>query len=150
MCTILQQFVIVKSLLHGSVILLTDASLRCSGTWGTTVFYLPYGFAVHNLIVRENTSIIGRTWKDGMVYSHHLCVAGSSANISTLKAFVQPALVTITPPGLPPNGQTLNYIWYIGGITLHSPPRIEVWLCDSSCDARRFPKTVQINASFIL
>jgi hypothetical protein len=116
---------------------------------GTTNFYLPPGATTHGLIVRQLATVKDNVLTEELVYVHYSCKSTVGAATSPLlDAFVCPARLNITPPGLPSGGQSLQYVWQLRGAGA-GVCEVEVWLCGAMCRRCKFIEAHSHHSPFI-
>ena len=108
---------------------------------GTTNFHLPQNATVHGIIIRQPAATTNNVRTEERVYIHYDCK--TKQNCSTLSAFIRPACLQFTPPGLPEGGQTLEYVWHLPTVGTVVRTQVEVWICGATCTLRYVFTTLQ-------
>lgn len=97
-------------------------------------FHLPHNATLHGIVIREPAATTNNVRTEERVYVHYNCK--TKQNCSTLSAFVRPACLQFTPPGLPEGGQTLEYVWHLPSVGAVVCTQVEVWICGVACTPR--------------
>jgi|ERR1700733_13798519 len=98
---------------------------------GTTSFHLPRNATLHGIVIRQPAATRDNVRVDERILVHYTCP--TKQKYSTMSALVRPASLQFTPPGLPQEGQTLEYVWCLPSVGAVACAGVEVWICSATC-----------------